>query len=164
MTRFTFPGYLRYHGIDSCGAAGRKVTGQQGDGDYGERGFPDGEGVMGFQVEQQAFHQAAGGKSQRESGAGSEKSERQGFAQHDPNHVAALCAQGDPNAEFVGAPRDGVGHDAVDADGREEGGENAEQVDNTATRRWFCVQESTASANAATSPAGRLGSTSAIAF
>src|SRR2546427_6020057 len=119
-----------YDGVDAGGAAGGDEAGQQGDareqgGDTGES-----ERVRGADAEKQAGQEArdrqGGGNSQCEA----EQRQTGSVTQDEAEDIAALRAEGDADAEFLGALRDAVGDQAVDAHGgkqQSDGGKNSQK-------------------------------------
>src|SRR6266852_2002774 len=119
-----------YDGVDAGGAAGGDEAGQQGDkreqgGDAGE-----GERVGGADAEEKASQETrdrqGGGNSQNEA----EQRQTSSVTQDEAEDIAALGAEGDADAEFLGALRYAVGDQAVDAHGGKQqgdGGKNSEK-------------------------------------
>ena len=59
---------------------------------------------------------------------GNADSDEQEDLPHDhPAHGGTRCSEGHADADLIGAPADNIGHEAVDADGGEEDGEQAEE-------------------------------------
>ena len=70
-------------------------------------------------------------KESAEADDQSDDGQAQSFLHHQPDDVARGGAEGEANPEFIGALRDAVGDDAVDAhagEGEREPGETAEQI------------------------------------
>src|SRR6266446_5961931 len=119
-----------YDGVDAGGAAGGDEAGQQSDkreqgGDAGE-----GERVGGADAEKKAGQEARDPERSSDSQDKTEKRQARSLTENEAEDIAALGAKSDADAKFLGALRDAVGDQAVDAHGGEQqsdGGKNSEK-------------------------------------
>ena len=117
----------RDYRIYAHGAARGYVTGEDRDeakqrGHGGKRG-----GIAGADGKQEAGHQA--GKSEGSHDSDDNPGERDfpSLAQDQAKNVRGLRSERHAHANFVGTLRDGIRNHAIDADGREDHGERAEE-------------------------------------
>src|SRR5213596_775915 len=107
-----------HHGLDFGGPARGNVTSQQSCGDEPDGNGSDGRwvthGQRGDRPRQKTRHRPSGAQSK----SGAEQAQAKSIAQYQPEHIAALRAQRQANADFAGALNDRVRGDSVDADGR----------------------------------------------
>ena len=68
------------------------------------------------------------GEGEREAEGEADGEQDEGFAEDHPEDGFGLCAEGEADADFVGAADDVVAHDAVEADGGERQGEQGEDA------------------------------------
>jgi hypothetical protein len=126
-----------YEGVDLGGAAGGEVAG--GDGDEEEDcGYgSEGERVVGGDAEELIGHEAGEGERGDEAEDDAEESHFCALAEDELEDVAGLRAQGDADADFVGALADEIGNHTVNSHtGQEQRqrGEDAEQNHGNAAR------------------------------
>src|SRR5216684_5001538 len=81
---------------------------------------------MWSEAEELALDDASQCERGSDAGYDTDGDEEEDFAHDQPDDVAAGGAEGDANADFAGALGDGVGHDAVETNDREQSGEEAE--------------------------------------
>src|SRR5437762_13599399 len=81
---------------------------------------------MRGQAEELALDHAGEREGGSDSGNDADGDKKQNFTHDQPDDVAASGSESDTNADFASALRNSVSHDAVEADDREQGGEEAE--------------------------------------
>jgi len=119
----------RNYRINDAGAPGRPPAGnesdkaeQDGDGENCER-------IGRADAVKQIAEQTADGEDERDADDSAERDQPHAFAEDQAQHVAALRAEGEPNADFVRALGDGVTHHAENARGREQQRDAGEKRD-----------------------------------
>lgn len=122
-------GSQRLHGIDAGGAPGGEGGCQRchEQEDEGHSDFSD--GVEGGDTEEEGFYGAGGEPCSGQAGEDAEEDHPCGPFHDQLDDAAAGGAEGHANADFLAAESDGVGEDAVDADGGEQEGDGAEAGD-----------------------------------
>src|SRR5712664_2200772 len=119
-----------YDGVDAGGTTGGDEASQQGD--ESEQGGDAGKGerVGGADAEEKAGQEArdrqGGGNSQCEA----EQRQTSSVTQDEAEDIPALGAEGNADAEFLGALGDAVGDEAVDAHGgkqQSDAGKNSQK-------------------------------------
>src|SRR5437667_11144114 len=81
---------------------------------------------MRGQAEELALDHAGEREGGSDSGNDADGDKKQNFTHDQPDDVAASGSESDTNADFARALRNSISHDAVEADDREQGGEEAE--------------------------------------
>ena len=127
------PGLIRLlvtqgdHGVDFRGALRGDITGQQSDGEQHDGGSRKAE-----RVDSAKAVEHVGDVAIREQGCGNSNGDADGdedgdFAQDEAAYIGTGCPQGHADTDLIRAAADDVGHEAVDADGRQEDGQQSEE-------------------------------------
>ncbi len=107
----------RDHGIDAHGAACRQVAGDERDGGEQEANGGEGDGVGGAGFEKYGAQESREPEAEQESDQQADENQPDAVAEDEAEDVLTLRAEGEANADFVGALPRGVGNEAVDSDG-----------------------------------------------
>ena len=116
--------------MDVRRAFGRQQAGQRRDGREQRGDGAERERIGRSDRKPHGLKEARQSERAKQSGANAQSNGHCAFLERHSKNVGALCTHGYANADFVGASAEGVGHDAVDADGSEEksnAGEEAEE-------------------------------------
>ena len=118
-------GAQREYGINTRRAVGGDQTGDERHRrEQRDRGGRDSR-IASFDAVQlrrdESAQQHGGGDTDRQT----DPEEKQHFLHHQPDQTGRLRSEGQPNTELLAAPRDDECHDAVEADRRENRGEQA---------------------------------------
>src|SRR5208282_339268 len=113
--------------VDGGGAASGEIASNERDEEKEEGYDSDGGEIAWGEAEEHAGDKAGGSDGRGDADGYAEHCERERFSQDKPENILALRTDGDANADFAGAARDGVGHQAVEADGGKEKSKNGEE-------------------------------------
>src|ERR1700676_1350725 len=117
-------------GVGAKGAARGNVVREERDDAESDGNHEEGLRVARANAEEKMGKVAREGEGSGNAEGGAHEGEAGALAENEAKDVLVLRAEGDANADFVGALGDRVGHDAVDADDGEskcDGGESAER-------------------------------------
>src|SRR5215469_4512492 len=111
------------HGIDLRGATSRRVAGKKGG--QQENGSDGGESAVvdGADAVKQVFHHATDTPRTGQAEEDADHSEAEAFLQDHAENLLRTRAEGHAQTDFVSALRDGEGHDAINAEGGEDQGD-----------------------------------------
>src|SRR5437879_8968295 len=114
-------------GVHAGGAAGGEVGGEEDD--EGEQRTDDGVGVwVGWtDAEKEGAHQARDGERGHESDSDADGDEAGALTEDHAKDLERRGTESHANADFAGAARDGIGDDAIHADGGEEESDASER-------------------------------------
>lgn len=116
------------HGIDSGGAAGRKIAGQKSQSADEQNGGGDGERIDPAHAEEKALQPAGGTEGERQTGPEAKRDENQRITQNHPDDTTALRSNGHANADFHGPSGYRVSQRPVDADRSQQKSEQSEDA------------------------------------
>ena len=114
-------------GSTAGGALGGDIACEQGHRGEHDGGSGDAERIVGDDAVELGAHQACHRErhGNRDHYAGDR--EQRDFPQHQCEQARASGAEREADADFAGAPRYGIGHHAIEADGGQQGGQNAKE-------------------------------------
>jgi hypothetical protein len=116
-----------FHGVDSGGSSCWQVAGDDRDGEQEHHRGEQAGRVGTLDAEEHLGDEAISRKGGRDADRYADSDHKQNLAHDKPPHIRAGCAERHTDANLIGATAYDIGHEAIDANRREEDGKQSKK-------------------------------------